>query len=222
MPALANTARAASSSTPTASLNTAWPSMRNSGSPRTWPPQTCPGTHKISTCLPSAWMSVAKMPGVLEACSTTAPAPSPNSTQVVRSLKSRMRENTSAPTTSAFLTAPARIMRIGHRQRIDEAAAHRLHVKRRRAMVAQFVLQNAGRRGKHHVGRGGGHDDQVEVFGLDTRRLQGIVRGHQRQVAAENTRIGKMPGTDAGALNDPFVAGLNALGGQLQPPGRHW
>ena len=36
----------------------------------------------------------------------TAPAPSPNSTQVVRSLKSRMREKVSAPTTSAVRFAP--------------------------------------------------------------------------------------------------------------------
>jgi hypothetical protein len=41
---------------------------------------------------PSACSSLARMPGVSLASSTTAPAPSPNSTQVVRSLKSRMRE----------------------------------------------------------------------------------------------------------------------------------
>ena len=48
--------------------------------------------------------------GVLDASSTTAPAPSPNSTQVVRSLKSRMRLNTSAPTTSALLAEPVWII----------------------------------------------------------------------------------------------------------------
>ncbi len=37
------------------------------------------------------------------ASSTTAPAPSPNSTQVPRSLQSRMREKVSAPITSARL-----------------------------------------------------------------------------------------------------------------------
>ncbi len=60
--------------------------------------------------LPSACRSLARMPGVSEASSTTAPAPSPNSTQVVRSLKSRMRENTSAPITSAVLALPVRII----------------------------------------------------------------------------------------------------------------
>jgi hypothetical protein len=44
------------------------------------------------------------------ASSTTAPAPSPNSTQVVRSLKSRMREKVSAPMTSALRARPVRIM----------------------------------------------------------------------------------------------------------------
>ena len=76
----------------------------------TLPPDTLPGTHKIPTCLPSACKSLAKIPGVSDASSTTAPAPSPNSTQVVRSEKSKMREKTSAPTTSALLAAPVLIM----------------------------------------------------------------------------------------------------------------
>ena len=50
------------------------------------------------------------MPGTLLASSTTAPAPSPNNTQVVRSLKSRMREKTSAPTTRAQWAEPALII----------------------------------------------------------------------------------------------------------------
>jgi hypothetical protein len=49
----------------------------------------------------------ASTPGSLEALITTAPAPSPNSTQVLRSLKSRMRENTSVPITSTFFALPA-------------------------------------------------------------------------------------------------------------------
>ena len=42
LPALAKVARAASSSTPTASLNTAWPSILSKGSPNTCPPDTVP------------------------------------------------------------------------------------------------------------------------------------------------------------------------------------
>ena len=81
------------------------------------------------------------------ASSTTAPAPSPNSTQVVRSFKSRMRENTSAPTTSALRGRAGADHRVGDGQRVDEAAAHRLHVERRAAGDAELVLQDArGRR----------------------------------------------------------------------------
>ena len=105
----ARTAREASSSTVTACLNTAWPSIFRKGSPSTLPPATVPGVHRMPACLPSALRSLAKMPGVSLACSTTAPAPSPNSTQVERSFQSRMRENTSAPITSAQRLAPLRM-----------------------------------------------------------------------------------------------------------------
>jgi hypothetical protein len=56
--------RAALSSTPTASLNTAWPSILSSGSPSTCPPDTVPGTHRMPTWRPSACRSVARMPGL--------------------------------------------------------------------------------------------------------------------------------------------------------------
>ena len=49
------------------------------------------------------------MPGWLPASSTTAPAPSPNRTQVPRSFQSMMREKTSVPTTSAQRVEPERI-----------------------------------------------------------------------------------------------------------------
>ena len=51
---------------------------------------------------------VLKADSRLSAFSTTAPAPSPKSTEVVRSFQSRMRENTSAPTTSAQRCRPPR------------------------------------------------------------------------------------------------------------------
>ena len=49
------------------------------------------------------------MPVSVSALSTTAPAPSPNSTQVPRSDQSSMRVSVSAPTTSAVLAAPERM-----------------------------------------------------------------------------------------------------------------
>ena len=59
--------------------------------------------------LPSACNSADKIPGSVLALTTTAPAPSPNNTQVPRSFQSRMLENTSAPITKAQRARPARI-----------------------------------------------------------------------------------------------------------------
>ena len=46
------------------------------------------------------------------ACKITAPAPSPKSTQVLRSCQSMRRDSVSAPITSAVLCAPALISRL--------------------------------------------------------------------------------------------------------------
>src|SRR5262245_33001075 len=48
------------------------------------------------------------MPDSDEGFSTTAPAPSANSTQVLRSFQSVIRDNVSAPTTSAHFASPQR------------------------------------------------------------------------------------------------------------------
>jgi len=66
------------------------------------------GAKGMPAWLPSACSGAASMPGLSLRFSTTAPAPSPNSTQVVRSLQSRMREKVSAPITSARLWLPQR------------------------------------------------------------------------------------------------------------------
>ena len=54
-------------------------------------------------------MWVLRMPVSSSALSTTAPAPSPNSTQVPRSFQSSIRVRVSAPTTSAVFAAPERM-----------------------------------------------------------------------------------------------------------------
>ena len=71
----------------------------------------------------------AALPLPSPACSTTAPAPSPNSTQVPRSFQSRMREKVSAPMTSARARLAHLDEIVGHGERIDEAAADRLHIE---------------------------------------------------------------------------------------------
>ena len=110
---------ATSASTLTANLNTACPSMRRNGSPVTLAAaDVARARQECRAWLPSACRAVARMPGSSAASSTTAPAPSPNSTQVPRSFQSRMRENTSAPTTSAHRCAPERM-------NLSAMAAHR-------------------------------------------------------------------------------------------------
>ena len=63
--------------------------------------------------------------------STTAPAPSPNRMHVLRSVKSRTRERTSAPITST-VSACARLDERGRRRhRVRESRARGVHVERR-------------------------------------------------------------------------------------------
>ena len=69
--------------------------------------------------------------------SSTAPAPSPNSTQVSRSVQSTMRDSTSTPTTSTFLNCPARMKRVGDRQAVEEAGAGRRQIERAAARRAR-------------------------------------------------------------------------------------
>ena len=109
---------------------------------------------------------------------------------------------------------------ISHRQSIDEAAAHGLHIKRRATVGnTQFVLHDAGGGRKHHIGRGRGHNDQIDLAGLQIGRLQGLARGFFGQIAAVHAGIGEMARLDAGALHNPFMRRFNAclcqLGGQV-------
>ena len=97
---------------PTACLKTSRPSIRRW--PTVWVEDGPPSTYSFDLCRPSERRCVVNtprsdgLPGCSCASSTTAPAPSPNSTQVPRSFQSRIRENVSAPITSARLKAPRR------------------------------------------------------------------------------------------------------------------
>ena len=68
-----------------------------------------PGMIRISAARPSAPRTEPSTPGSSERRSTTAPAPSPNSTHVVRSVQSTMRVSVSAPITSTVRAAPERM-----------------------------------------------------------------------------------------------------------------
>ena len=105
--------------------------------------------------------------------------------------------------------------RIGDRQCVNEAAAHRLDVKRRTTGCAQFVLNHGSHRREHHVGGRCGHDDQVDVCCDQARRDQRLSGCFSGQIAAALLVSGKVPGTDACSLDDPIVRGFNPLLGQL-------
>ena len=104
---------------------------------------------------------------------------------------------------------------VGHGQGIDETRAHRLHVKGRTTGNAQLVLHDAGRGGEHHVRRGSGDDDQVDLVCRCAGSLECLACGLDRQIAAESAFIGKMAGSDAGTLDNPFVGRLDTTRCQL-------
>ena len=87
-----------------------------------------------------------KAPSLSCASSTIAPAPSPNSTQVLRSFQSRMREKVSAPITSARLCEPEREELVGRRHGEDETAAHRLQIEGRALGDPEIGLDLGGGR----------------------------------------------------------------------------
>ena len=149
-----------------------------------------PSTKSLSLWVPSERRLAAMtprsagVPALSSASSTSAPAPSPNSTQVERSLQSRMREKVSEPITSTRLRQAALDVEIGGRERIDEAAAHRLHVEGEAVAHAEPLLDVDGGGGKSVVRRRGRQHDQVDVVGgqpgIGKRRARGSVRRARR------------------------------------------
>ena len=147
--ASASTSTAELSSTPTASLNTAWPSIRQERLAADRPHRHgVPRAHRIPAWEPSARNAPPACRASPAASSTTAPAPSPNSTQVVRSFQSMMRENTSAPITSARRCLAETIIASATASAVDEAAADCLHVEGSAAGNSEPGLDQAGALGK--------------------------------------------------------------------------
>ena len=97
---------------------------------------------------------------------------------------------------------------------VDKTAAHRLHVEGRCAIDdAELVLQQGRRTGKYVVGSGGRDDDQIDVPGLPSGRLQRAPAGFQRQVAAGDAGRCQMAVADAGSLDDPLVRRVESVRG---------
>ena len=97
---------------------------------------------------------------------------------------------------------------VGHAQRIDESGAHRLHVEGRAAVHVEPRLQQAGGAGKDAVGGRGGHDDEIDVGRGDAGGVDGLAGRLFGQIAG-GLPFHDVPLLDAGALGDPFVAGID-------------
>ena len=109
--------------------------------------------------------------------STAAPAPSPNSTHVERSVQSMIELIRSEPTTSTVSADAGRDQPFGDRRAVDEARARRADVERRGARRAELGLQVDGGGRKQPIGRRGAEDDASISPGGDAGALHGLSRG---------------------------------------------
>ena len=95
---------------------------------------------------------------------------------------------------------------LGDFQAVDESGAGGLQVEGGRAQGADLLLDQAGRRGKDHVGGDGGENNEVNLIAGDARGLHRAQRGLGGHVGSELVRGGEAPLLDAGARRDPFVS----------------
>ena len=122
------------------------------------------------------------MPGLSAGSSTTAPAPSANSTAVPRSFQSVMRESVSAPTTSARLASPQRT----YLSAIDSAYMKPLQavstLKAGPPRQPSRPCSSTPQLGKHQVRRGRAEGDEVDLLGRHAGGIEGAARGLLRQI----------------------------------------
>ena len=148
-------------------------------------------------------------PGSLDGCSTTAPAPSPNRTQVVRSVKSRTRDSTSAPITRTVSACAGLDERGRRRHPVGEAGARGVDVegrgRRRRACAGSTRRSRGSACRRCSVA----HDDQVELLGRDPGASRALARGLEREVGRGLAVVGEAARLDAGPVADPLVAGVD-------------
>ena len=75
-----------------------------------------------------------------------------------------------------------------------------------------LCLNKAGRRGKYHVGRGRGDEDEIDFIARDAGLFHRGKRGFGAHVAGVFIVRGDAALLDAGAGGDPLVIGLDDLG----------
>ncbi len=97
---------------------------------------------------------------------------------------------------------------VGQAQCVDEAGAHGLHVEGRAAMHVEPCLQQTGGTGEDAVGRGGGHDDEIDVGRRDPGGIDGLTGRLFGQIA-RRLAFDDVTLLDAGSFGDPLVAGVD-------------
>ena len=65
--------------------------------------------------------------------------------------------------------------------------------------------------GKRAIGRRRGADDEIDVDGIDAGAHQRLLGGGNAEVGGQLVVAGDVPLANAGALDDPFVAGVDDL-----------
>src|SRR3546814_6246973 len=75
--------------------------------------------------------------------------------------------------------------------------------------MAALSALSGGREGV--VGGRGRDDDEADVGGIEPRGRQRLLRRRGAERAGRLVRLGDMTETDAGAFDDPFVTGIDAL-----------
>jgi hypothetical protein len=97
------------------------------------------------------------------------------------------------------------------RQRIEEARTSGAQIESPRVVRTDLVLQQAGGARKDRVRCRGPHDDEPDISrgeaGLSNRPFCGLFR----QVGRGRARVYDVSFADAGALQNPFVAGIDEL-----------
>ena len=99
----------------------------------------------------------------------------------------------------------------GGGESVDETGAGRDQIESPGVLCAELMLHQAGRGGKHHVGRNGADQDRVELTAIDATLCQRRASRFDRHVRGGDVRGGDVALGNPDALQDPFVAGLDHL-----------